>query len=270
MKLSPRDLPRLLARGALRLPTPLRRQLNGWRGIAHARLVDLPPGRVVLVVAPHPDDELLGIGATLAKHRAADHDVHVVFVTSGEASIGVRGGSDGAVVREEEATAAAQAAIPGATLHFLRIPDGAVGAHVHGVRAALSSWIDEIRPDLVYAPHPGETHPDHVAVSDAVTDIITSARPCGVEHVAWYEVWTPIAATHLVDVTAEYERKAAGLACYRSQLGVIDYLRAAEGLAAYRSAHALGGRGYAEAFVLMTPAELAVAPTGSAMTRGLS
>src|SRR5260370_25875295 len=74
-------LPLRLAR---RLPPRARRVINLARGTDVPELLQRPPGRRIVVVAPHPDDELLGCGATLRKHLDAGDEVWVAFVTSGE------------------------------------------------------------------------------------------------------------------------------------------------------------------------------------------
>ena len=249
---------RRLASRAQRLSPSSRHAINALRGIEQPLLVTLPPGRKVLCVAPHPDDELLGCGGTLAKHRAAGHDVHVVFVTSGEGSAGAHGTRQVAIEqREGEAARAMQVTVPGATWQFLRLPDGCVADQGAVLEVALGEAMSASSADLVYAPHPGERHGDHVAVSRAVTRVLASrdARP-EVAYVAWYEVWSPLPATCVVDVTAEFSCKIKGLECYESQLEITDYVRTAEGLAAYRSSQPLKGRGFAEAFALMSRDEL--------------
>ncbi|HEY0869329.1 MAG TPA: PIG-L family deacetylase [Acidothermaceae bacterium] len=249
---------RRLGRGAQRLSPSARSAINALRGIDQPRLVVLPPGSRVLCVAPHPDDELLGCGGTLAKHRAAGHDVHVVFVTSGEGSAGAHGTRQSAVEqRETEAARAMQVALPEATSQFLRLRDGCLTDQRVALELALDDVIAASGADLVYAPHPGERHGDHVAVSEALIRVL-SARDAGphVEHVAWYEVWSPLPATCIVDVTAEFSCKIKGLECYESQLQITGYARTAQGLAAYRSAQPLKGHGYAEAFVVMSRVEL--------------
>lgn len=251
---------RRLAGHAQRLPPSARGAINALRGIEQPVLVALPPGRSVLCIAPHPDDELLGCGGTLAKHRGAGHDVHVLFVTSGEGSAGAHGTRQVAIeAREGEAASAMRTALPGATWQFLRLPDGSLGDQQPALDLAIREVIGRVRADLVYAPHPGERHGDHVAVSRAVTSVLSTvdARLDVVAQVAWYEVWSPLSATCVVDVTAEFPCKIKGLECYESQLRVTDYVRTAEGLGAYRSAQPLKGRGFAEAFAVMSRAELA-------------
>ena len=65
---------------------------------------------------------------------------------------------------------------------------------------------------------------------------------------ALYEVWGPLVASHLVDITADIDTKLAALRHYESAMAGIDYARTAKGLAAYRSGQGMGGIGYAEAF----------------------
>jgi LmbE family N-acetylglucosaminyl deacetylase len=67
-----------------------------------------------------------------------------------------------------------------------------------------------------------------------------------------YEVWAPIEPNCLVDITSVAARKQRALAQFASQMATIDYSRCIMGLHAYRSMIHLQGRGFAEAFVLLT------------------
>jgi LmbE family N-acetylglucosaminyl deacetylase len=239
------------------LPTAVHRRLNALRGIEQPALVTLPPGRRIAVLAPHPDDELLGCGATLAKHAAAGHALLVVFVSSGEASLATSGSrSERIEIREREAGRAASVAFPSAQLRFLRLPDGGLAARSDELTAHLRRALGDWRADLVYAPHPAEPHGDHAAVARALILLFDRNATASVRHVAWYEVWSPLPATHVVDITAQMAAKLAGLSHYASQLDVVDYRRATEGLAAYRSFHAMRGSGFAEAFEVLNRAQL--------------
>ena len=73
---------------------------------------------------------------------------------------------------------------------------------------------------------------------------------------ALYEVWGPLVASHLVDITAHLDTKMAALQCYEDAIAGIDYVRTAKGMAAYRSGQGMGGRGSAEAFCVVTAAQL--------------
>ncbi|GAA4924493.1 LmbE family N-acetylglucosaminyl deacetylase [Actinomycetospora succinea] len=142
-----------------------------------------PPGRVV-VVAPHPDDEVLGVGGTLAVWAAEGTEVAVVAVTDGEGShpdsptLTPRALVDR---RAEERRAALAALGIEAAVDRLRLPDGAVAADdvADGVAAIL-------RPDdTVVAPVLGDGHPDHDATAAGAG---TAAERVGVA--CWrYAVW---------------------------------------------------------------------------------
>ncbi|MDD7940306.1 PIG-L family deacetylase [Actinomycetospora lutea] len=142
-----------------------------------------PPGRVV-VVAPHPDDEVLGVGGTLAVWAAECTEVAVVAVTDGEGShLDSPTLTPAALVdrRIEERRAALAALGLQPAVARLRLPDGAVAAGdvADGVAAVL-------RPgDTVIAPVPGDGHPDHDATADGAG---TAAARVGVD--CWrYAVW---------------------------------------------------------------------------------
>ena len=267
----PAPLRRLALATGRRLPPGAVRAINLARGIDAARPVDLPPGRRVAVVAPHPDDELVGVGGTIAKHVAAGHQIRIVMVTSGEASASFLGQDldTARAQREDEAVAALEEVGIGADqVVFLRLAERDLSGGTHagtapvsgGTRAvaqhgqALSEVLASFGPDLVYCPSPADGHSVHAAVASLLAASLAGLSSVG--HVALYEVMTPIYPTVVVDVTAHIEAKLAGLGHYASALASFDIVHAARGLAAYRSVHAQHGRGYAEAFTLLRPAEL--------------
>jgi len=249
-----------------RLPPNVRRLANLARGIDSPALLDRPPARRIAVLAPHPDDELLGCGGTLPKHLAAGEAVSIIFMTSGErtASFAGRAMAERIAQRESEArTACAAAGLADASQVFLRLADGGVDA---SGRSALVAALVASEADLVYAPNPVDAHRDHVATTALLASALAAVPT--VTHVALYEVWTPLYPNCLVDVTATMGTKLAGLGCYASALAVVDYRHTAEGLAAYRSGQGLHGAGYAEAFCVLTRAAFAeVVERGGGSTR---
>jgi N-acetylglucosamine malate deacetylase 1 len=299
----PDPVRRLAFAAARRLPPGAVRAINLARGIDAPRPVDLPPGHRIAVIAPHPDDELVGAGGTLAKHHAAGHTVRVVMVTSGEASASFAGQDPASARSQREAEAAragAEVGLNGDDLVFLRIPDAGLNASPSPPPAAsaaataaptppsrpggdaspapsrpggdaspgpsrpggdaspgdlLAAALAAFGPDLVYCPSPGDGHPGHAAVARMLAAVLD--RLDRVEHVALYEVMTPIYPTVVVDITEHMAAKRAGLGHYASALASFDIVRIAESLSAFRSVHALHGRGYAEAFILLRPAQFA-------------
>ena len=208
-----------------------------------------PVGETVLVIAPHPDDEAIGPGGTVAVHADRGDRVGVLFLTSGEGGLAVPRETAWAI-REAEARAAV-ADLGADVIGFLRLPDGAVGDDMAASAAAVATALAAFDAGTVYLPHPDEDHPDHVAclpVLGAAYAILARPEPW----LLGYEVWTPLARFDRVeDVSAVYDRKRRAIARHASQVADFDYGRAAEGLNAYRGA--LAARcAFAEVFASLT------------------
>lgn len=200
----------------------------------------------VLVVAPHPDDEAIGCGGALLRHVADGDAVHVAFLTSGELGLPTLEPQAAWQVREAEAASAAQ--VLGVRSHvFLRQPDWYLEQHIDDTVTRLSHLLDSCSPQIVYAPHGADSHPDHRAAHRIAA---AAAARCGLERGALfgYEVWTPLPTFSVIkDITEVMPGKLAAIRCYVSQLESFDYLRAAVGLATYRGALA-ARTSYAEVF----------------------
>lgn len=236
-----------------RLPTSVRRAINIARGIETPHSVACLTGSKPVVLAPHPDDELIGVGGAMLAHLARGDRPHIIHVTSGERTTGLAHlpSAERAPTREAEALAAAtKLALTDDDVTFLRLPDGGVDADEPAHVDVLAATLTRLDPDLVYAPWPLDPHRDHVAVTTALARAIS--RLDSAPTVALYEVWSPVVPTHLVDIGTHLETKLSALGEYRSALESVDYLHTARGLAAYRSAQGQHGRGYAEAFTVLS------------------
>jgi LmbE family N-acetylglucosaminyl deacetylase len=204
----------------------------------------------VLVVAPHPDDEVLSCGGAIALHRMQGDDVLVLVVFDGAL------GAGGAERRAAECRAAARELLE-PRLEFWRLPEGHAPSdhdHEHAVRR-LAALLAEFGPDLVYAPWEGDDHPDHRAVARV-------ARAATALHVArtgadcallGCEVWTDLEPDLVLDTSAAHEHKLRALACHASQLDD-GALEAACRARMERRARAFGGRALsAEAYARVLP-----------------
>ena len=200
----------------------------------------------VVVIAPHPDDEAIGCGGSLALHAAAGDRVTAVFLTSGELGLTTLPADEAMRTREAEAERAGEV-LGVAALHFLRGPDWFLGEAVDLVAERLRPVLAREAPALLYVPHAAEWHPDHRAALPLLRRALSPDAAAAAE-LRTYEVWTPLAEfAHVRDVTAVMATKLRALRCHRSQLREIAYDRAVRGLNAYRGA--LAGRcPYAEVF----------------------
>jgi LmbE family N-acetylglucosaminyl deacetylase len=189
----------------------------------------------VLVLAPHPDDEVLGCGGALCQHAAAGDRVTVAFLTSGELGLKHLPCEAARAVREDEARAAAD--ILGiAALEFFRGPDWGIGDATAKLAPHLREVLQREKPELVYLPHPADGHPDHQA---ALAMLRAAFERSGVvvPEIRAYEVWSPLPEfDQVVDITAVMPCKLRALRAHKSQLGEFDYARAMKGLNQFRGA----------------------------------
>jgi LmbE family N-acetylglucosaminyl deacetylase len=189
----------------------------------------------VLVISPHPDDESIGPGGSLWLHHQRGDRVSVVHLTSGELGLKHIAREQAWALREAEAGEAA--AILGIEkTHFLRLPDWGVQEHLDVARPRLVEVLLGASPDLIYAPHADDEHPDHAAASPLLLESLRLV-PHLAPRILTYEVWTPLSRfDHTEDISAVMPRKLDAIRAHRSQLEQFRYDRAAEGLAAYRGA----------------------------------
>ena len=205
-------------------------------------------GKRVLVLAPHPDDETIGCGGSLAIHANAGDPVKVVFLTNG-----AKGDTSGKAekksyikIRQEEARKACRCL--GITdLEFWAYEDRAL-AGSRGVLTRMIDLLEKYKPELVYAPSPLEFHPDHRATTVLLCDAICT-RDLKFE-VAFYEVGQPLSVNCLVDITSVLNQKILAGNAYSSQLCERPYKDIFLGLNRFRSLTLPDGVTHAEGFSL--------------------
>jgi len=214
----------------------------------------------ILVIAPHPDDEVLGCGGVIARHSSRGDLVQVVVVS--------RGAPDIFPAEEIEQTrselSAAHKLLGVKETHFLDFPAprlDTVPGHV--LADTLTRLVREIRPQTVYAPHWGDLHSDHKAVYWATMVATLPTGGPGVERLLCYETlseteWGGASAdsafspTVFVNIGEFLSIKLEAMACYRTQLKESPHsrsLRSIEALARLRGSSVCLDA--AEAFVLV-------------------
>jgi len=214
--------------------------------------LDKLPSGPVLVFAPHPDDEVIGVGGTLGLHAQQGDCVHVVVAFDGALGLASRDPQDACTTRQREARAAGEALSAGdasISYQFLGLPEGhdPTPGELQQGATRLAQILIERQATSLYAPWPGDAHRDHRSLAQALAlaleQIPASQRPA---HRWGYEVWSTLEPTALVDVTCMTARKRAALACHVSQ-GPRELTRRALGLSAWRSAHMESDQRHAEA-----------------------
>jgi LmbE family N-acetylglucosaminyl deacetylase/GT2 family glycosyltransferase len=211
-------------------------------------------GERLLVLAPHPDDEVIGCGGLVAQHLHDRRAVRVVVATDG-----AQAGS--AATREEESRRALDRLGEGVQLEFLRFPDRALGDEA---RLRLREELLAFRPDLIAVPSPIEIHPDHLSLSRIFCELVqrdeTLFADLAVARVAFYEVGQPIRPNAIVDITDVAEAKYAAISEHTTQTKHRDYVSYARGLNAYRAMTMPPATQYAEAYLVVDLPSLRTTP----------
>ncbi len=158
---------------ALNLGLALGDELRARRGRQSRprRARGLSDGNRALVLAPHPDDETIMCGATLAAVRRRGDAVRIVAVTSGAATGQGRSNDDVAATRHDELQRAA-AALGADDIVVWELPDRGLAAARAELAERIGAELDEYAPTDVYVPFPHDAHEDHVATALALGDAL--------------------------------------------------------------------------------------------------
>ena len=238
-------------------------QISIWKYRLRRRLRNLvkgqPPcedqwnraGGSVVVIAPHPDDEVIGCGGTVCRHVEAGDAVSFIYLTQGEKSRGFAWLTPEQRQAKRKQEAQYSSRILGVSdLVFLDGVDGHLSEEpiLTALAAKVAVELDKRSPKLIYVPHAEDNHPDHVASFKMITALSQAMKPAPL--IYQYELWSPVQADFAVDITAQMPRKIKAIRKHELALDVFDYVETMVGLAAYRSGTMLQRKGYAEAFKL--------------------
>jgi len=199
----------------------------GWPNLAALPPLELVAPPRVVIVAPHPDDEVLGAGGTAALLEALGSRIVVLALTDGEASHPVEDVDPTVLAHRrsgetEEALCRLLRDEP--TVRRLGLPDGDVGSRVETVAAALE---DALGPgDWCLAPHHHDGHPDHEAASAAAATACAGSGAHLVEYPVWLWHWSAPgdpgvdwSRARRVDLPPDVRaRKRAAIAAFTSQV----------------------------------------------------
>jgi LmbE family N-acetylglucosaminyl deacetylase len=226
-----------------------------------------PVAKRVLVVAAHPDDEVLGCGGTIARHADAGDQVQVLIVAEGATSR--RAQRDRVEVHDELSALAYAAQRAGAILgaagvELLDLPDKRLDSLDRlDLIKQIEERIQRHQPQVVYVHHAGDVNVDHRRLHEAV---VTACRPTPgqpVRRLLSFEVtssteWQPPGSgppfqpNWFVDISAQWLRKREALLAYATEMRPWPHARsleALEHLARWRGAQV--GVEAAEAFCLL-------------------
>ena len=200
-----------------------------------------------LVVAAHPDDEILGAGGVMARHSAAGDRVFILIMATGASSrAGVDApAADEAIQALKAAAGRAALAVGAAPPFYADLPDNRMdGLDLLDVVRAIERVLDDIQPEIIYTHSPLDLNIDHEITARAV---LTAARPQpenGVRAIHAFEVpsatgWYPrgdgreFVPSRYVDISGEpLDAKMAALSCYAAEMRAFPHARSLEAVAA--------------------------------------
>lgn len=222
--------------------------------------------RKVLVVAAHPDDEILGCGATIIKHIDQGDIVHTLIMAEGVTSRDLTRDSEmrAGELSELHAIAKRVSEFLGVSkLVIHSFPDNRMdGVNLLDVVKKIELEVDEYQPDIVYTHHAGDVNIDHKVTHDAVITACRSLPGNSVRDILFFETvssteWQIMTADKIfepnvyVDVTEFMGKKRQALELYASEMRDYPHPRSYKGielLAQYRGLTV--GVHYAEAYML--------------------
>ncbi len=225
--------PELLEKSAAETQARLRGLAEAW----WPKLLEVEEGKRILVVAPHPDDETIGAGGFLLRHRGKS-EIHLLTVCNGECGGQLDSGpwqntpeykSRLIAARKEEVGEIARRFLA-ASLHHLGVPDGTLEPTIDIART-LRAAIDRVNPNIVLLPWFLDRQHDHRVVN------VLYAWACQdlPAMVLSFEIWEMLQPNAVLDVGDVLEEKLDMIRSYRTQTATVDYLGMCQGLAKARA-----------------------------------
>ena len=214
----------------------------------------------VLIIAPHPDDEILGVGGTMLKRAQAGDNVYVCIVTKGMMPLF----SEEIVEKGRSEARLAHKSLKVKETIFLDFPAVMLeSVPRYELNGKILDLIRSLTPDEVYIPHPGDMQVDHRLVTEAAMVALRPKYSSKVKRIYSYEtlsetgwnipnVQNEFIPTVYEDISETMQGKLRAMSFFESQLNEFPEARslgALKALAEYRGSTA--GVKAAEAFCLI-------------------
>jgi LmbE family N-acetylglucosaminyl deacetylase len=192
----------------------------------------------VVVIAAHPDDEILGTGGTLAAHARAGDEVHAIVLAEGASS---RYEKKMKTTLEEAGRAAARE-IGFASIRFEGFPDQRMDTvPLIDMIQKLETLLEEIDPQVVYTHFAGDVNEDHTVTAKAAWTACRPYRFPGIRRIAAFETpssteWAwPLDGGKFVpnlymDITSTLDAKISAVECYETELRDYPHPRSSRAL----------------------------------------
>lgn len=217
--------------------------------------------KVVLCVAPHPDDESLGCGGTLLRHAQESDEIHWLIFTS---MISTQGFAEERISKRSDEINSVANAYGFKSVQSLGFPTTNLDTLPKSTLvSAASKAIQAIKPSILYLPYRYDAHSDHACVFDAVAACTKAFRYPYIKRVLAYETLSEtefglrpgnagFSPNYFVDIQGHLDQKLQILDLYQGEMGAFPFPRSHEcvtALSQLRGSQA--GVAAAEAFMLL-------------------
>lgn len=211
--------------------------LAGERGAWWPQELEVQEGKRILVLSPHPDDESIGPGGFLLRHRGRSA-IHLLVVFSGGGGGRLESGSwedtpeyrSRLIDERKRETAGAARRLGAESVHHLDFPDGTVDPDLTAARQ-LRAAVERVKPDIVLLPWFLDRQRDHRVVN------VLYAWACQdlPAMVLSFEIWAMLQPNALMDISGVLDEKLELVRGYRTQTAGVDYVGLCRSLAGARA-----------------------------------
>jgi len=215
----------------------------------------------ILVIAPHPDDETLGCGGTLLKHKSKGDQIFWLIVTAATEDIGYN--AEKIMQISQEITRVSEAykfslvyECGFTTTRLDTVP-------LTDIIEKFSGIFQQIEPDIVYLPYRGDVHTDHRIVFDAASSFLKWFRYPSVIRALVYETlsetdfalnpeYNAFRPNVFIDISSFLDKKTKIMKMYSGESGYFPFPRSEEAIRAQAALRGVAsGFKAAEAFMLL-------------------
>jgi LmbE family N-acetylglucosaminyl deacetylase len=215
----------------------------------------------ILVIAPHADDETLGCGGSLLRHKAEGCEIHWLLITGMSKLSGFS--AELISKRKQEIDLAAEY-YSFDSVHQLNLPPAALETLPIGqIIGGISNVVNLVKPDTVYVPYRNDAHSDHELVFDAAMSATKSFRYPFIKRILSYETISEtdfgmkpedggFRPSVFIDISSYLDKKLNILDVFESEVGEFPFPRSRKALEALASLRGVQSNcNAAEAFMLI-------------------
>jgi ubiquinone/menaquinone biosynthesis C-methylase UbiE/LmbE family N-acetylglucosaminyl deacetylase len=209
-------------------------------------------GKNVLVISPHPDDEIIGCGGTLIKLLEEGSIVTVIQLTDGSDTCALYNSPEHIrkTIRLKEAQVVAEN-LGIAELILFKEDSPHFKCTDDNVKK-LSEILNRLHPKVIFVPFVNDIQPAHIVANEILSKSLASSTLHLPEvNVLSYEVWSFVLPNSFCSIDNQFDKKTKMLMKYKTAMKVNDYVHASESLNAYHAYTLLGKKGFVEVFLAL-------------------